>query len=220
MRGFNRAGRLGIGGWAQKFGPPHGAKTAAGLVSCLLGGALARAQDASQIPETPASLSLNVASVEANIVGLAILSLMLFATIAAVLHVIGRRIWTRRVSALETELARTTAKLDRAALMLRSESQILISWDRPDAEPTVEGDFTLVANSPLSSRVLAFESWLERAQAIRSRAGDAVAPEARQILRHSRGQPARAPSRDRRPPGFRQRRHAHSRRLGRASSIG
>ena len=51
--------------------------------------------------------------------------------------------------------------------MLRSKSQILISWDRPDAEPTIEGDFTLVADSPLSSRVLAFESWLERAQAVK-----------------------------------------------------
>ena len=167
MRGFKGAGRLWIGGRTRKFGHAHGAKAAAGLVFCLLAGALARAQDASQSPETPARLSLNVGSVEANIAGLAILSLMLLATITAVLHLIGRRIWTRRVSGLETELARTNAKLDRAALMLRSESQILISWDRPDAEPTIEGDFTLVADSPLSSRVLAFESWLERAQAVK-----------------------------------------------------
>ena len=50
----------------------------------------------------------------------------------------------------------SNAKLDRTALMLRSESQILISWDREAAEPTIEGDFALVADSPLSSRVLAF----------------------------------------------------------------
>jgi signal transduction histidine kinase len=92
---------------------------------------------------------------------------MLLAAIAAVLHLIGRRIWTRRVSALETELARTNAKLHRAALMLQSESQILIFWDRPDAEPTIEGDLTLVADLPLTSRVLPFESWLELAQAVR-----------------------------------------------------
>ena len=110
---------------------------------------------------------LNFASVEANIAGLAILSLMLLATITAVLHLIGRRIWTRRVRELETELARTNAKLDRAALMLHSESQILISWDRPDAEPTIEGEFALVADLPLSSRVLGFWSWLEPAQAVR-----------------------------------------------------
>ena len=49
--------------------------------------------------------------------------------------------------------------------MLRSESQILISWDRVDAEPTIEGDFALVADSPLSSRVLSFSSWLNPTQA-------------------------------------------------------
>ena len=108
-----------------------------------------------------------MASVQANVVGLVILTLMLLATITAVLHLVGRRIWTRRVVELETELARTNAKLDRAALMLRSEPQILVSWDRPDAEPTIEGDFALVADSPLSSRVLAFGSWLNPAQAAR-----------------------------------------------------
>ena len=70
-------------------------------------------------------------------------------------------------SELETELARTNAKLDRASLMLRSESQILVSWDRPDAEPTIEGDFALIADSPLPSRVLAFGAWLEPAEAAR-----------------------------------------------------
>jgi hypothetical protein len=62
---------------------------------------------------------------------------MLLATITAVLHLVGRRSG-RRVQELETELARTNAKLDRAALMLRSEPQILVSWDRLDAEPTIE----------------------------------------------------------------------------------
>ena len=127
----------------------------------LLAGALACAQDLSQSLEEPARLAFDMASVQANVAGLVILSLMLLATITAVLHLIGRRIWTRRVRELETELARTNAKLDRTALMLRSEPQILISWDRLDAEPTIEGDFALVADSPLSSRVLAFGSWLE-----------------------------------------------------------
>ncbi len=49
---------------------------------------------------------------------------------------------------LETELARASAKLDRATLILRGEPQVLISWDRPDAEPTIEGDLSLVADAP------------------------------------------------------------------------
>ena len=220
MRGFDGAARPGIGGRTRTFGHAHAAKAGAGLVFCLLAGALACAQAASRAPAAPPRLMLNFASVEANIAGLAILSLMLLATITAVLHLIGRWIWTRRVRELETELARTNAKLDRAALMLHSESQILISWDRPDAEPTIEGEFALVANSPLSSRVLGFWSWLEPAQAVRTRESDGTALEPRRSFRRRRGQPGRPPSRDRRAPGFRQRRHAHPQRFGRASSIG
>jgi signal transduction histidine kinase len=159
LRRFRGAQRSGIGERTRRLD-----RAGAGLALYCFTGALARAQDLSQ---SPAQIAFNLASVQANLVGLVILSLMLLATITAVLHLIGRRIWTRRVHELETELARTNAKLDRTALMLRSESQILISWDRLDAEPTIEGDFALVADSPLSSRVLAFGSWLNPTQAVK-----------------------------------------------------
>ena len=165
MRGFSGAERSGIGERTGRVSRAVAAKAAAGLALYLLAGALACAQDLSQSFEEPVRLVFDMASVEANVAGLVILSLMLLATITAVLHLIGRRIWTRRVRELETELQRTNAQLDRAALMLRGELQILISWDRPDAEPTIEGDFALVADSPLASRVLAFASWLSPPQA-------------------------------------------------------
>jgi signal transduction histidine kinase len=165
LRGFSGAERSGIGGRTRRLDGALAAKAASGLGLYLLAGALACAQDLSPSFEEPARRAFDIASVQANVAGLVILSLMLLATITAVLHLIGRRIWTRRVRELETELARTNAKLDRAALMLRGESQILISWDRPDAEATIEGDFALVADSPLSSRVLAFPSWLNPSQA-------------------------------------------------------
>ena len=165
MRGFSGAKRSGIGQWRRRLDWPVAVRLAAGLALYMATGAPASAQDLPQSLEAPARLMFDMASVQANIVGLVILSLMLLATITAVLHLVGRRMWTRRVLELETELARTNAKLDRAALMLRSEPQILVSWDRPDAEPTIEGDFALVADSPLSSRVLAFGSWLNPAQA-------------------------------------------------------
>ena len=167
MRGFSGAGRLGIGGRTPRSGRPRAAKAAGGLALYLLAGALACAQDVAQPPDAPARLALDLASAQANVAGLAILTLMLLATITAVLHLIGRRIWTRRVSELETELARTSAKLDRASLMLRSESQILISWERPGGEPTIEGDFALIADLPLPARVLGFSAWLEPADAAR-----------------------------------------------------
>jgi signal transduction histidine kinase len=165
LRGLSGVGRSRIGGRTLRLDRAGAAKAAAGLAVYLLAGALACAQDLTQSLEAPARLAFDMASVQANVAGFAILSLMLLATITAVLHLIGRRIWTRRVHELETEVARTNAKLDRAALMLRGESQILISWDRPDAEPAIEGDFALVADSPLSSRVLAFASWLNPSQA-------------------------------------------------------
>jgi signal transduction histidine kinase len=159
LLGFSGAERSRIGGRMRRLDWTFAAM-ASGLGLYLLAGAPACSQDLSQSFEEPVRQTFDMASVQANVAGLVILSLMLLATITAVLHLIGRRIWTRRVRELETELARTNAKLDRAALMLRGESQILISWDRPDAEPTIEGDFALVADSPLSSRVLAFTSWL------------------------------------------------------------
>ena len=165
MRGFSGAKRSGIGGRTRRLDWAVAARAAVGLALYLLAGALACAQDLSQSLGAPARLAFDMASVQANVVGLVILSLMLLATITAVLHLAGRWIWTRRVQELETELARTNAKLDRAALMLRSEPQILVSWDRLDAEPTIEGDFALVADLPLPSRVLAFGSWLNPAQA-------------------------------------------------------
>ena len=167
MRGLSGAKRSGIGQRKRRLNWAVAARAAAGLALYLLAGALACAQDLSQSLRGPARLAFDMASVEANVIGLVILTLMLLATITAVLHLVGRRIWTRRVVELETELARTNAKLDRAALMLRSEPQILVSWERPDAEPTIEGDFALVADLPLSSRVLAFGSWLNPAQAAR-----------------------------------------------------
>jgi PAS domain-containing protein len=165
LRGFSGAKPSGIGERTRRLDGSVAARAAAALALYLLAGALACAQDFSQSLGAPARMAFDLASVQANVVGLVILLLMLLATITAVLHLVGRRIWTRRVVELETELARTNAKLDRAALMLRSEPQILVSWDRLDAEPTIEGDFALVADSPLSSRVLAFGSWLNPAQA-------------------------------------------------------
>ena len=81
--------------------------------------------------------------------------------LTASLHLVGRRRWTQRESELASELARTRAALDRANLFLASEPQILLAWDRPDGEPRIEGEFSLVADAPSPRRVLAFSSWLE-----------------------------------------------------------
>ncbi len=97
MLGFSGAERAGSGGRTRRLAPAGAVRAAAGLALYLCAGALACAQDLTQSFEAPARMAFDTASVEANVAGLVILSLMLLATITAVLHLIGRRIWTRRV---------------------------------------------------------------------------------------------------------------------------
>ena len=88
--------------------------------------------------------------------GLILTILLLFGTLTAVLHLLGRRDWTRREKALTAELAQTHARLDRANLFLSTEPQIVIAWGAADSEPDIEGDYSLVTDAPLPRRVLGF----------------------------------------------------------------
>jgi len=45
-------------------------------------------------------------------------------------------------------------------MLIGAETQIVISWDGRDAEPTVEGDASIVGSTAAPRRVLAFGSWL------------------------------------------------------------
>ena len=78
----------------------------------------------------------------------------------AVLHLLGRRNWTRREKALTAELTQTHARLDRANLFLSTEPQIVVAWNAADCDPEIEGDYSLVTDTPLPRRVLGFGSWL------------------------------------------------------------
>ena len=161
MRGIGAERFAKFGDRTRLFNQAWAMHAPAGILILFSNGDAARAGEIAQVFDFPAAPIPNFPSVEANIAGLAILALMLLATITAVLHLLGRRIWTRRVRELESELARTSAKLDRAALIVRSEPQIVISWDGPDADPTVEGEFALVADAPAWRRVLDYSAWLK-----------------------------------------------------------
>jgi signal transduction histidine kinase len=76
------------------------------------------------------------------------------------------------VHELEAELARTRADLDRSTRILRGEPQILVSWDRPDAEPAIEGDLALVPDVPTRSLLLDPAKWLE--PSVAAEVGDAT----------------------------------------------
>ncbi len=86
--------------------------------------------------------------------------LVLFSTITALLHLTARKRWTQREYGLSQELTDVRAKLDRAAVFLSAEPQIVIAWNSAAGEPDIEGDLSLVADSPAARRVLGFGSWL------------------------------------------------------------
>jgi signal transduction histidine kinase len=157
VRGFSARVFVRFGGRTRVFGRAP-ATGAAAVVLLVAATALAAPMD-----EPPGS-ALALAPLEANAAGLALAmltTLLLLAAIAAALYVSSRRTWIRKVNELEAELARTTAKLDRSSMILRSEPQVLISWDRPDAEPAIDGDLSVVTDAPLGSRGLDPAEWLE-----------------------------------------------------------
>jgi signal transduction histidine kinase len=105
--------------------------------------------------------ALLVEPTEAVVVALAALALAAAAFSLARWRAVGRANWSRRVNELEAELALTKARLDRSALILGSEPQILIAWERLDAEPTIDGDASLIAAAPRGLRILDYRAWLE-----------------------------------------------------------
>ena len=111
---------------------------------------------------SPAALTPN----QIAVIAFAVLFVAL-ATVA-LLHLAARRGWARRMGEMEAELANAAARVDRATLIVRSEPQIVIAWDRPDAEPSIEGDFSVVADGPAPRRVLCFAAWLEPDEAAKA----------------------------------------------------
>ena len=77
---------------------------------------------------------------------------------------------SRRERELAAELERTRAELDRVKQFLAGEPQIVVVWDRADAEPRVEGEFSLVSEAMNPRRILSFGAWLEPEVATRVQA--------------------------------------------------
>ena len=94
--------------------------------------------------------------------------LVLFSTVTALLHLFGRRTWTEREQQLTGEIAEARAKLDRAQIFLAAEPQIVVAWQSASGDPEIEGDLSLVTDSPPPRRILGFGSWLppDTAQAL------------------------------------------------------
>ena len=87
-----------------------------------------------------------------------IISLVLFSTVTALLHLAARRRWAEREQQMTGEIAEARARIDRAQVFLSAEPQIVIAWRAAAGEPDIEGDLSLVSDAP--RRLLAFGTWL------------------------------------------------------------
>jgi signal transduction histidine kinase len=95
------------------------------------------------------------------VVGLSlVVGLVLFSTITALLYLREHSRWTKSEAAFSLELNRLRTKLDRAEVFLSAEPQIIVAWGGAGSEPEIEGDLSLVMDTPISRRVLGFGSWL------------------------------------------------------------
>jgi signal transduction histidine kinase len=96
-----------------------------------------------------------------GVVGISVaVALGAFATVATLLHIAGRKAWGLREAELAAELSGVRARLDRAQVFLAAEPQVVVAWGTANDEPDVEGDTSLLSDSPLGRRVLGFGSWL------------------------------------------------------------
>jgi signal transduction histidine kinase len=93
------------------------------------------------------------------------LGLLVIATTASLSLVAERRAHARREKGLRTELARLRGADERAALLVGSERQLLVSWSGRDGEPQFDGDPSIAGENATVRRALAFGAWLLPADA-------------------------------------------------------
>jgi signal transduction histidine kinase len=89
-----------------------------------------------------------------------IMGLLIFSVTTALLHLRERRRWAERERALAGEVASLGGAQDRAALLLGSDRQILVTWTDRTAGPRLEGDPAVVGEGASLRKALAFGSWL------------------------------------------------------------
>jgi signal transduction histidine kinase len=164
LRGFSTAGDAPIDGRAR------GSDRAPLLVLSIFPiSESARAEDALRGAGASPSSLLDVSAMGPGFPVAALALALILTAIAVVVHLVARRRWSRRAANLDAELARARAKLDRMASVMQGDRQIVVSWDRPEDEPTVEGDFALIADPAGAASVLDYSSWLEAAAAAQVR---------------------------------------------------
>jgi signal transduction histidine kinase len=104
---------------------------------------------------------------DAELAPIMMAALILIVALFAAMMSSTRRKHAQRERELGADLERTRAELDRVKQFLAGEPQIVVVWDRADAEPRVEGEFTLVSEAMNPRRILSFGGWLDPETAAR-----------------------------------------------------
>ena len=131
------------------------------LAACASGAAAAEDIGTDQVAPLLVSLNAHQGAIEVS----AVVALVLFTCVTALLHVTGRNKWLHRESELTRQLAESTARLERANVFLSAERQVVIAWGAAAADPEIEGELSLITDAPVARRVLGFGSWLAPALA-------------------------------------------------------
>ncbi|MGO9390000.1 ATP-binding protein [Rhodoblastus sp.] len=94
--------------------------------------------------------------------------LVVFAAGASLLLLAGRKNWSRREAELLAEAERSRQAAERARAFLAAETQFVVVWGGESGEPDIEGDVTLVIDTPSPRQALGFGAWLppDEAQAL------------------------------------------------------
>ena len=104
---------------------------------------------------------------DAQLVPILLAALILTIALGGMMMTTLRRHHAQRERELGAEFERVRAELERVKQFLAAEAQIVIVWDRADAEPRVEGEFNLVSEAINPRRILSFNGWLEPETATR-----------------------------------------------------
>ncbi|GGC45379.1 sensor histidine kinase [Chelatococcus reniformis] len=162
MRAFVLSAALGVAALALYAWAPAGARPD-------LGDALAslRQSALSAGSATPGSLTGLLVPFDTARAGLLVLILGLVLCLGATvgLHVAARSRHRRRERQMRTQLERALFARDRGEAFLAGVPQVLITWNRPAAEPIVEGDTAIAAIDAQPRRILAFGSYLRSTDA-------------------------------------------------------
>jgi signal transduction histidine kinase len=99
--------------------------------------------------------------------GLIFAGLVILSTTTAILHIIGRQHWVKRLAKQDAEIGNMQARLERADLFMSGERHVVLVWRNASGDPEIEGDVSLIVGAGAPRRILGFTQWLPAGDAKR-----------------------------------------------------